>query len=121
MRKLRIRQGFREDPVHPGEWLFRAFLYEYDVSQNMLARAMGVSPRRVNEIVNGRRAITGETALLLEDATGIRATQWMALQAEYELALARRERERRPPRKKVPLPGMEQPIEGIGPPEGWYR
>ena len=113
---MRIREGFREDPVHPGEWLFGAFLQEYDVSQNALARAMGVSARRVNEIVKGRRAITAESALLLEDATGIPATQWMALQAEYELALARREREVRPPRRTVPLPPMEEPI--VEPPGG---
>ena len=75
--------------VHPGEWLQRAFLDEYGVSQTALARAMGVSPRRINEIILGRRAITGETALLLEQATGYSAQQWMAFQAEYDLERAR--------------------------------
>ena len=96
-----VREG-RFAVTHPGEWLFQGFMREYSVSQNALARAMGVSPRRVNEIVNGRRRITGETAVLLEEATGISARQWMAFQAEHELALAHANLARRP-RTKTPL------------------
>ena len=120
MKYVRVRNAIGSKAVHPGEWLFRAFMQEYSVSQNALARAMGVSPRRVNEIVNGRRSITAETALLLEDATGHPATTWMALQAEYELELARAARMRRPPRRTVPLGPMDEPVEGLPPPEGYW-
>lgn len=109
--RVRVRYPTGSEVAHAGEWLFRAFMQEYSVSQNALARAMGVSPRRVNEIVNGHRRITAETALLLEDATGYPATMWMTLQAEYELAKARDARERRPPRKTVPLTSMDDVLE----------
>jgi addiction module HigA family antidote len=116
MRKKRRRVGVRAPsgsaaPVHPGIWLENAYLREYGVSQNALARAMGISPRRVNEIVLGQRAITGETALLLEEATGYSAQMWMGLQAEYELEVAREALARRPAREKVPLPPMEEPMD----------
>ena len=104
---IRVREGLGH-VVHPGEWLFQAFMREYSVTQNALARAMGISPRRVNEIVNGRRRITGETAVLLEDATGISAGQWMALQAEFELAIARQALASRPARPRVPLRELTQ-------------
>jgi addiction module HigA family antidote len=108
MKRRAVRDPGFGRPVHPGEWLFRAFMQEYSVSQNALARAMGVSPRRVNEIVNGERRISGETALLLEDATGIAAWQWMTLQAEYELATARQAMLARPPRPSRPLRPLEE-------------
>ena len=108
---IRVHEHAEGRAVHPGQWLQLAFMDEYGVSQNALARAMGVSARRVNEIILGRRAITGETALLLEQATGISAQQWMAFQAEYELELARQILTRRPPRKVVPLLPLEEPLD----------
>ena len=111
-RRVRVDARSMGSAVHPGEWLQRAFLDEYGVSQTALARAMGVSPRRINEIILGRRAITGETALLLEQATGYSAQQWMAFQAGYDLERARMLLAGRPPRKIVPLSPLEEPIDG---------
>jgi addiction module HigA family antidote len=116
MRMKRKRPG---PAVHPGEWLDGAYLREYGVSQSALARAMGVPPRRINEIVLGQRAITGETALLLEEVTGYPAQTWMALQAEYDLELARQALARCPPRPKIPLPPLEEPLDVT--PSGAFR
>ena len=59
------------------------------ISQNGLARAMGVPPRRVNEIVLGKRSITVDTALALERVFGLSAQYWMALQADYDIESGR--------------------------------
>ncbi|MDA8095294.1 MAG: HigA family addiction module antitoxin [Betaproteobacteria bacterium] len=75
--------------VHPGEVLLEEFLKQMDVSQNKLARAMAVPPRRVNEIVLGKRAITADTALRLAHVLGTSVQFWMGLQDEYELREAR--------------------------------
>ena len=73
---------------HPGRVLLEDFLQRSDISQNALARLMKVSPRRVNEIVLGKRSITADTALRLSDALGMSGRFWMALQAEYDLERA---------------------------------
>ncbi|HTJ65241.1 MAG TPA: HigA family addiction module antitoxin [Alphaproteobacteria bacterium] len=78
-------------PVTPGEMLKEEFLAEYGVSQNALARAIGISPNRITEIVNGRRRITADTALRLSLYFGNSAEFWMNLQAHYDLKMARRE------------------------------
>ena len=54
-------------PIHPGEILFEEFLKPMDISQNKIGRDLGVSPRRINEIVHGKRSITADTALRLMD------------------------------------------------------
>ena len=88
---------------HPGEILLRDFMQPYEISQNALARSLGVSARRVNEIVHGRRAITAATAVGLEAIVGPTAEFWMALQADYDIAVARRkERDR----IRTPLPHL---------------
>lgn len=96
---------------HPGEILLDDFMQPFDISQNALARSLGVSPRRINEIVHGRRAITAATAVGLEATVGPTAEFWMALQADYDIAVARRSeagRVRRPLRDlSVPL---EEPL-----------
>jgi len=74
-----------DPPQHPGVAL-REYMETYEISQNSLARAMRVSPRRINEIVNGKRAITAETALGLGALIGPSARHWMILQVEYDLA-----------------------------------
>jgi antitoxin HigA-1 len=74
---------------HPGEILLDDFMRPLEISQNALARSLGVSPRRVNEIVQGKRAITAATAVGLEAILGPTAEFWMALQADYDIALAR--------------------------------
>lgn len=75
--------------VHPGEVLFEEFLKPMNLSQNALARAIGVPPRRINEIVLGKRAITADTALRLARAFGTSEGFWMGLQADYDLEDAR--------------------------------
>jgi len=76
--------------IHPGEVLLEEFLRPLGISQNKLARAMGVPPRRINEIVHGKRAITADTALRLARALGTSEQFWMGLQADYDLEEARK-------------------------------
>jgi len=75
--------------IHPGEVLLEEFLIPLGISQNAIARAMGVPPRRINEIVLGKRAITADTALRLARALGTSEQFWMGLQADYDLEEAR--------------------------------
>lgn len=72
-------------PADPGEILREEFLTPYEITQDELAKAMGVSRFRVNEIANGRRAITSETAILLGKALGTSAKFWMNLQMAVDL------------------------------------
>lgn len=76
--------------IHPGEVLLEEFLNPMDISQNRLARAMDVPPRRINEIVHGKRAVTADTALRLAQALGTSEQFWMGLQADYDLEEARK-------------------------------
>ena len=75
--------------VHPGEVLLEEFLVPMEISQNRLARDIGVPPRRVNEIVHGKRAVTADTALRLARYFGTSEGFWMGLQADYDLEEAR--------------------------------
>lgn len=75
--------------IHPGEVLLAEFLEPMSISQNALARAMDVPPRRINEIVLGKRAITADTALRLAKAFGTSESFWMGLQADYDIEEAR--------------------------------
>jgi len=77
-------------PVTPGEMLKDEFLAEYRLSQNQLARAIGISPNRIAEIVNDRRRITADTALRLGLYFGNSPEFWMNLQIHHDLKLARR-------------------------------
>jgi len=72
-------------PVHPGEILLEEFLKPMGVSQYRVAAAIGVPPRRINEIVHGKRAITADTALRLSRYFGTSEPFWMNLQAHYDL------------------------------------
>ncbi len=83
-------------PKHPG-LVLSTFIEPYGISQNSLARSMGVSPRRINEILQGKRAITADTAIGLAEVFGSGALFWMRLQARYDLAVARLLRQDRPP------------------------
>lgn len=76
-------------PVHPGEVLAEDFLKGLEISQYRLAQGIGVSPRRINEIVLGRRAITADTALRLGKFFRMKAQFWMNLQSHYDLEGAR--------------------------------
>ncbi len=75
----------RLPPIHPGEILKDEFLTPLEISQYRLAKDIGVPPRRINEIVKGRRAITADTALRLSRHFGLSAQFWMNLQTRYEL------------------------------------
>ncbi len=79
------------DPITPGEVLKEEFLIPLGVSQNALARAISVSPRRVNEIVLGKRRITADTALRLSRFFSMSEGFWMNLQDRYDREIARRE------------------------------
>lgn len=76
---------------HPGEILAQDFMEPMGLSQNALARAILVSPRRINEIVNGHRAVTADTDLRLARYFGVSEGMFLALQAEYDLLERKRE------------------------------
>ncbi|MFN8493888.1 MAG: HigA family addiction module antitoxin [Caldilineaceae bacterium] len=92
----------RMPPVHPGEILLEEFMKPLGLSQYRLAKAMNVYPRKINEIVQGKRAITADTALRLGRFFGTSAEVWMNLQAHYDLELARDELEERVVREVTP-------------------
>ena len=75
-------------PVHPGEVLMEDFINGFGITQHKLAVSVGVPPRRINEIVHGKRAITADTALRLGRYFGIDPQFWLNLQTHYELELA---------------------------------
>lgn len=75
--------------IHPGEVLLKEFLEPMGISQNALARAINVAPRRVNEIVLGKRGITADTALRLAAFFGTSESVWLGLQADFDLEEAR--------------------------------
>ena len=76
-------------PVTPGEMLKEEFLTEYGLSQSQLAKAIGISPNRIAEIVNNRRRITADTALRLSLHFDNSSEFWMNLQSHYDLKMAR--------------------------------
>jgi len=71
--------------THPGEVLLEEFLKPMELSQNRLAREIGVPPRRINEIVLGKRAVSADTAVRLARYFGTSEKFWMGLQADYDL------------------------------------
>jgi addiction module HigA family antidote len=71
--------------IHPGAVLLEEFLHPLGISQNALARAAGVPPRRINEIVLGKRGITADTAVRLAAALGTSERFWLGLQPDYDL------------------------------------
>lgn len=71
--------------VHPGEILLQEFLIPMGISQNMLARSIGVSPRRINEIVHENRSVTADTDLRLSRYFGTSEGFWLGLQSDYDL------------------------------------
>jgi len=72
-------------PIHPGEILQEEFLLPMGVSQYRLAKEIGVSPRRINEIVHGKRAISADTALRLSRYFGTSERFWINLQGRYDI------------------------------------
>ena len=74
-------------PIHPGEVLMKEFLQPMGLSQYRLAKDISVPPRRINEIVHGKRAITADTALRLSRYFGTSERFWMNLQTRYDMEL----------------------------------
>lgn len=77
--------------IHPGEVLLEEFLKPMGISQNKIARDIGVPPRRINEIVQGKRAVTADTALRLAKYFDVSESFWMGLQADYDLENVRKD------------------------------
>lgn len=75
-------------PLHPGEVLYEEFMRPMRISQNQLGKDLGVSPRRINQIIHGKRSITADSALRLARYFGTSARFWMGLQADYDLETA---------------------------------
>jgi addiction module HigA family antidote len=75
-------------PIHPGEILLTEFLEPMGISQYRLAKDIGVTPRRINEIVHGRRTITADTALRLGRFFNMEAQFWLNLQTHYDMEVA---------------------------------
>jgi addiction module HigA family antidote len=76
-------------PVHPGEVLLQEFLIPWGISQNQLAKHMDINTSRLNDVIRGRRGITGDTALRLARATNTTPEFWMNLQALFDLETAK--------------------------------
>jgi addiction module HigA family antidote len=74
-------------PIHPGEILLEEFLKPMAISQYRLAHDVSVPPRRINEIVHGKRSITADTALRLSRYFGLSESFWMNLQSRYDLEI----------------------------------
>lgn len=91
-------------PIHPGEILMTEFLEPMGISQYRLAKDIGVTARRVNEIVLGRRAITADTALRLGRFFNMEAQFWMNLQSHYDMEVALEQLQDRLDREVHPLP-----------------
>lgn len=78
------------EPIHPGEILLEDFINGFGITHNKLAVSIGVPPRRINEIVHGKRGITADTAIRLARYFGTSEEFWMNLQSNYELRIERR-------------------------------
>jgi antitoxin HigA-1 len=77
-------------PMHPGVVLNEIYMREMGLNQSQLAEKCRCSPRKINEIVNGKRAISPDFALVLERVLGATAEMWVRIQAEYDLWVARK-------------------------------
>jgi len=76
--------------IHPGEILLEEFLLPMEISQNRIARDIGVPPRRINEIVHGKRSVTADTAVRLAKYFNVSESFWMGLQSDYDVKEAHR-------------------------------
>lgn len=76
-------------PMHPGTVLNEVYMKELSLNQTQFSEKCGCSPRKINEIINGKRGISPEFALVLEKVLGTTAEMWVRIQAEYDLWIAR--------------------------------
>jgi addiction module HigA family antidote len=79
----------KQKPIHPGEVLLEDYLKPLGMSQNALAKALGVPADRISEIVRGRRGITGDSAVRLAHYFDTTPELWIGLQSDYEVEIAR--------------------------------
>ncbi len=79
--------GQKHSPIHPGEILYAEYLVPLGISQYRLAKEMSVPPRRINEIVHGKRAISADTALRLSRFFGTTEQFWVNLQVRYDMEI----------------------------------
>ncbi len=93
-------------PIHPGEILGHDFMEPLGLSQSALAKAIGVTPMRVSQIVRGRRSLTADTALRLSRYFGTRPGWWLDLQTHFDLEMAADRLEGRIARTIKPCPLM---------------
>jgi len=87
-----MRNNDRLPPIPPGEILREDFMDPVGLSINQLARNIGVPPNRISEIVNGKRAITADTALRLQRYFGVEAQFWLNLQSDFDLRITKRQK-----------------------------
>ena len=78
-------------PLHPGRVLAEIYMKEMELNQTHLAKRCGCAPRKINEIVNGKRGISPSFAITLESVLGTSAEMWVRMQAEYDLWQARQD------------------------------
>ncbi len=104
MKTRKTKTTLRRDipPIHPGEVLAEDFMKPLGITQYRLAKETSVPPRRINLIVQGRQAITADTALRLGRYFGMEAQFWMNLQARYDLEVAKIELSKRLTREVTP-------------------
>ena len=100
-------KGMKLKPIHPGAFLQTEFLEPLGLSQTRLAMDLRVPPTRINDVVNGRRSITAETALRLARYFGTSPEFWMNLQTRYDLAMAQDALAQRVERDVNPRVGSE--------------
>lgn len=91
------------DPIKPGEILLEDFMEPLNISINKLSRDLAVPPNRISEIVNGKRAITADTALRLERYFQVEAQFWLNLQSEYDLRIMKRKKGEDIQRRIIPI------------------
>ena len=91
-------------PPHPGETIKEDILEPLGMSVNQMAKALGITAARLNDIVRGRRGITADTALRLSRYLGTSAEFWMGLQLEYDLRTARQAKQKQIDRIVKPRP-----------------
>ena len=91
-------------PTHPGEMLFEEFVKPLDLTQVELARRLGVSYPRLNEIIKGRRSVTPDTALRLSHVLGMSADFWLGLQQDWDLWHAMNSPEAKQIKRLKPIP-----------------
>lgn len=100
---VRRRLPTHRPPTHPGEMLLEEFLKPLDITQTAFALRLGVSFQRLNEVINGKRSVTPDTALRLARVTGMSADFWLGLQQDWDLWHALRSEDAKEIEQLTPL------------------